>query len=76
MFPVYWFFFIIPALIVLLVILPNMKHLMVGFQKKDIWIIALIVVVAIGVCVAFILYWNYGLHNEINLGMQKTKISS
>lgn len=69
MFPmIFWFFFIVPVLVLLLVVTPNLLR---GLEKKDICMIALIAVVAIGVCVSVILYWNHKLNNQIHAETQE-----
>lgn len=65
MFSIHWFFFIIPVFVLLFIILLNFRHSMKSLQKKDIWLIALIVVVCVGATAAIIFHWNYELNQQM-----------
>ncbi|OGT34044.1 MAG: hypothetical protein A3C44_04400 [Gammaproteobacteria bacterium RIFCSPHIGHO2_02_FULL_39_13] len=62
------FFFIIPTIVVLLVIFPN---LIPALQKKDIRIVLLIIVVGIGVASIPWLYLNHQINKENKIALQK-----
>lgn len=68
MFPMILFFFIIPTIVVLLVIFPN---LIPALQKKDIRIVLLIIVVGIGVASIPWLYLNHQINKENKIALQK-----